>query len=75
MSSFQIKNINTYKETRKNGPFKGKVYMNRCCPLKKDLIVDLLDRLQNNCLKDAQGTKGKFAESQENYILTKWKYH
>lgn len=42
--------------------------MNRSCPFKKDLIVDLLERLQNNCLKDAQGTKEQCAESQENYI-------
>lgn len=39
----------------------------------KHLMVDPLD-IENSSLNDAQRTKGRCGESQENNVWIKWKY-
>lgn len=39
----------------------------------KGQMAHVLYKDGNNCLKDAQKTKGRCGESQENNVQTKWK--
>ena len=64
---FSTKTQKAYKETGRYGQFKGKKKMNRDRP-KKELMADLLDSLENNCLRDAQRIKVRCGKCQENNV-------
>lgn len=66
MYSFQQQQQNhkAYTETGEYGLFKRKKNQQKLF-LKKDLMVEKLDRLENSCLKDVQRTKGRYRESRE----------
>ena len=74
MSSFQPKSHKACQKTKPIWSIQRKKLVNRKCPWERPYGGFTRQRLQNSCLKTAQRTKRRHAQSQENDLWTKWNY-